>query len=102
MSRPTRIAVLGADGRMGRSLTRAVAAAGPDAKLTAACERPGHPATGKDAAVGKGTFVSVLGLHGAKARLKTLVTESEAALAPFGRDADVLKMGARFVAERKA
>ena len=59
-------------------------------------------ATGKDAAVGKGTFVSVLGLHGAKARLKTLVAESEAALAPFGRDADVLKMGARFVAERKA
>jgi farnesyl diphosphate synthase len=59
-------------------------------------------ATGKDAAVGKGTFVSVLGLDGAKARLKTLVTESETALAPFGRDADVLKMAARFVAERKA
>ena len=30
-------------------------------------------ATGKDAAAGKGTFVSVLGLDGAKARLKTLV-----------------------------
>jgi len=59
-------------------------------------------ATGKDAAVGKGTFVSVLGLDGAKARLKTLVTESETALAPFGRDAEVLKMAARFVAERKA
>jgi farnesyl diphosphate synthase len=59
-------------------------------------------ATGKDAAVGKGTFVSVLGIDQAKARLKTLVTESEAALAPFGRDADVLKMAARFVAERKA
>jgi len=59
-------------------------------------------ATGKDAAVGKGTFVSVLGLEGAKARLKTLVTESETALAPFGNDADVLKMAARFVAERKA
>ena len=59
-------------------------------------------ATGKDAAVGKGTFVSVLGLQGAKARLKTLVTESEAALAPFGRDGEVLKMAARFVAERKA
>jgi farnesyl diphosphate synthase len=59
-------------------------------------------ATGKDAALGKGTFVSILGLDGAKARLKTLVTESEQALAPFGRDADVLKMAARFVAERKA
>ena len=59
-------------------------------------------ATGKDAAVNKGTFVSVLGLDQAKARLKTLVREAEAALAPFGRDGDVLKMAARFVAERKA
>jgi farnesyl diphosphate synthase len=59
-------------------------------------------ATGKDAAVNKGTFVSVLGLDQAKARLKTLVKEAEAALVPFGRDGDVLKMAARFVAERKA
>ncbi len=59
-------------------------------------------ATGKDAAAGKGTFVTVLGLDGAKARLKTLVGEAEDALAPFGRDGDVLKMAARFVAERKA
>jgi len=59
-------------------------------------------ATGKDAAVNKGTFVSVLGLGPAKARLKTLVAEAEAALAPFGRDGDVLKMAARFVAERNA
>ena len=59
-------------------------------------------ATGKDAAVNKGTFVSVLGLDQAKTRLKALVDEAEQALAPFGRDADVLKMAARFVAERKA
>jgi farnesyl diphosphate synthase len=59
-------------------------------------------ATGKDAAAGKGTFVTVLGLEGAKARLKTLVTEAEQALAPFGRDGEILKMAARFVAERKA
>jgi farnesyl diphosphate synthase len=59
-------------------------------------------ATGKDAAAGKGTFVTVLGLDGAKARLKTLVGEAKDALAPFGRDGDVLKMAARFVAERKA
>ena len=59
-------------------------------------------ATGKDAAAGKGTFVTALGLDGAKARLKDLVAEAEAALAPFGRDAEVLKMAARFVAERKA
>jgi farnesyl diphosphate synthase len=59
-------------------------------------------ATGKDAAVGKGTFVSVLGLDQAKARLTALVSDAEQALAPFGRSADVLKMAARFVAERKA
>jgi len=59
-------------------------------------------ATGKDAALGKGTFVSILGLEGAKARLKQLVAESEQALAPFGADANILKMAARFVAERKA
>jgi len=59
-------------------------------------------ATGKDAAAGKGTFVTALGLDGAKARLKDLVVQAEQALAPFGRDADVLKMAARFVAERKA
>src|SRR5262249_57657447 len=58
-------------------------------------------ATGKDAAVGKGTFVSVLGLDQAKARLQSLVSEAEQALAPFGRNGDVLKMAARFVAERK-
>jgi farnesyl diphosphate synthase len=59
-------------------------------------------ATGKDAAAGKGTFVTALGLDGAKARLKTLVAEAEQTLAPFGRDGEVLKMAARFVAERKA
>jgi farnesyl diphosphate synthase len=59
-------------------------------------------ATGKDAAAGKGTFVTALGLTGAKARLKDLVAQAEAALTPFGRDAEVLKMAARFVAERKA
>jgi len=47
----TRIAVLGADGRMGRALTRAVRAAGPDARLSVATERPGHAAVGKDAGV---------------------------------------------------
>ena len=59
-------------------------------------------ATGKDAAAGKGTFVTALGLDGAKARLKDLVTQAEQALAPFGGDADMLKMAARFVAVRKA
>ena len=64
--------------------------------------RPSARRPARTRRVGKGTFVSVLGLDGAKARLKTLVAEAETALAPFGRDADVLKMAARFVAERKA
>src|SRR5262245_53157236 len=38
-------------------------------------------ATGKDTAMGKGTFVSVLGLEPAKARLKSLTSDAEQALA---------------------
>lgn len=66
---PVRIAVLGADGRMGRALTRAVLAAGPDAKLAAACERPDHPAIGKDPGLlagGEATGVSLTGSLPAK------------------------------------
>ncbi len=58
--------------------------------------------TGKDAAAGKATLVGVLGPANAKARLKSLVAEAEAALAPFGVAAAVLKAAARFVAERRA
>ena len=58
--------------------------------------------TGKDAAAGKATLVSVLGVPAAKARLKELVTEAEQALAPFGSAAAVLIEGARFVADRHA
>jgi farnesyl diphosphate synthase len=59
-------------------------------------------ATGKDAAANKATLVGVLGPAPAKRRLETLVAEAEAALAPFGSDADVLKAAARFVATRSA
>jgi farnesyl diphosphate synthase len=58
--------------------------------------------TGKDAAAGKATMVSVLGEAGAKARLRQLVAEAEKALAPFGAAAAILIEGARFVAERHA
>ena len=58
--------------------------------------------TGKDAVAGKATMVSVLGVAGAKARLKTLVADAETALAAFGKDAEILIEGARFVAERLA
>ena len=58
-------------------------------------------AIGKDAGAGKATLVGVLGPEQAKARLKTLVGEAVAALAPFGAAAKVLMEGAKFVAERK-
>jgi farnesyl diphosphate synthase len=57
-------------------------------------------ATGKDAAAGKATLVALLGVAGARARLKNLVAEADSALAPFGADAAMLKATARFVAER--
>jgi farnesyl diphosphate synthase len=59
-------------------------------------------ATGKDAAAGKATMVSVLGVPAARERLKELVAEAEQALAPFGGAAAVLIEGAHFVAERNA
>ena len=55
----------------------------------------------KDAAAGKGTLVSTLGIDGARARLKELVAQADAALAPFGSKADTLRAAARFVAERR-
>jgi farnesyl diphosphate synthase len=58
--------------------------------------------TGKDAAAGKATFVSVLGVAGAKVRLKRLVEDAEVALAIFGPAAALLIQGAHFVAERHA
>jgi len=58
--------------------------------------------TGKDAVAGKATMVGVLGVAGAKARLRQLVAAAEAALAPFGPGAAILIEGARFVAERHA
>jgi farnesyl diphosphate synthase len=57
---------------------------------------------GKDAVAGKATMVSVLGGAGAKARLRQLVAEAEAALAPFGAAAAILVEGAKFVANRHA
>ena len=47
-------------------------------------------------------MVAILGPAGAKARLRVLVGEAEAALAPFGAAAAVLVAGAKFVAEREA
>jgi farnesyl diphosphate synthase len=58
-------------------------------------------AVGKDAAACKATFVSLLGVDGARGRLRSLVGEAEAALKPFGRDGDILKTAAHFIANRR-
>jgi farnesyl diphosphate synthase len=58
--------------------------------------------TGKDAAAGKATLVGVLGVASAKALLKALTAQAEAALSVFGADAAILKAAAHFVAERQA
>jgi farnesyl diphosphate synthase len=59
-------------------------------------------AAGKDAAAGKGTLVTALGVEGARARLEALVAEAESVLAPFGERAGVLRATARFIAQRRA
>jgi farnesyl diphosphate synthase len=56
----------------------------------------------KDAEAGKATFVSLLGLDGAKARAEALIEEACDALTPFGPRAEVLRDTARFVIDRGA
>ena len=56
---------------------------------------------GKDTEAGKATFVSLLGLEGARARAQELIDEAEAALAPFGDRAEILRQAARFVIARE-
>ena len=59
-------------------------------------------AAAKDAGRGKATLVALLGVDAARARLKALVEDAEAALAPFGERAVTLKQTARFIASRRA
>ncbi len=58
-------------------------------------------ATGKDAGAGKATFVSHLGLEGARARAQDLIETACESLAPYGRQADILCDAARFVVARQ-
>jgi len=60
----------------------------------------GKPA-GADAALGKTTFVTQLGIDGAKQRVRDLLGRADSALSIFGAKGEVLRAAARFVAERK-
>ena len=58
-------------------------------------------AVGKDAAAGKATFVSLLGLDGAIGRAQMLVEAACDALQPYGAEAETLREAARFVIARR-
>jgi farnesyl diphosphate synthase len=58
-------------------------------------------ATGKDAARGKGTLVSLKGADWARAELERLVAAAAEHLAVFGAEAEVLRQSARFIAFRQ-
>ncbi len=55
----------------------------------------------KDAAAGKATFVSLLGLEGARSRAAALIDEAEAALQPYGKASESLRGAARFAIARQ-
>ena len=59
-------------------------------------------ATRKDAGAGKATFVSHLGLDGAKRRAQDLVQLACDALSIYGKDGDTLRETAQFVVARKS
>jgi farnesyl diphosphate synthase len=56
----------------------------------------------KDGAAGKATFVSLLGLEGARAEAERLVDTACDALSGYGTDADCLREAARFVISRQS
>ena len=57
-------------------------------------------ALGKDAAAGKATFVSLLGVERARQQAEMLVDQAIAHLSSFGAEADLLRAIARYVVER--
>ncbi len=63
-------------------------------------EQAGKP-VGQDAARGKATFVSVLGLERARAQAGLLCAQAEHHLTAFGERADMLRQVARFVLDRR-
>ena len=58
-------------------------------------------AVGKDAAAGKETFVSLLGVEGARREAGRLADRAVSRLEPFDERADLMRETARFVVDRK-
>ena len=57
-------------------------------------------AVGKDENLGKVTFVSILGLNGAKEKARTLADRAKSRLAPYGKQANMLCDTVDFVLDR--
>ncbi|MDA9911164.1 polyprenyl synthetase family protein [Amylibacter sp.] len=55
----------------------------------------------KDVSAGKATFVSLLGIEGAKLRAKELIEEAIEALSDYGDKAEPMRQVAKFIIERK-
>jgi len=83
----------------GRSLGQAFQIADDILDITGNADAVGK-AVGKDTAAGKATFVSLLGLDGAKSRAVELVDEACDALDIYREGAATLKAAARFVLNR--